>query len=474
MDYYNSIKKNNQTIINYIQNSFNEYILKNIQKLLENNCIRIEYINFRFEYLDFKKINQSYSLKKFSIIFHNFIHIGFNNNFNISNATFLKTVEVNNCTINCRNCTFEEPIKIYKSSSIDINILNTNYKTNYTFDDYIHDIHFTDCNIKKSFEGEKVNFHSKIKFDFCNSNNFEIGSLNFKNSTFKDKFFIKKEPNDNNYSVKIETINISECNFENSVEIVNLTLKNVVNFSNTTFNKKVVFGGTQFNTNIENGNVKNLDTDVYFNLFNTKFIELADFASATFFEPVVFENTDFNKVVVFSAATFKNNAIFMYCKIEDHIVFRNTIFNMGVDLSTSLIADINKINIFNLESIKLQKNYENDIEDNNDYESKMKKGKIVLQNARETFRIFKASLAAQNNHIDALKYQALENEVYLLQLKKDWCNNLVDYLILISNKYSNNFKQSWIRSFLLTFCFGVWIFLLFKIDKLWLFFSEDQ
>lgn len=247
------------------------------------------------------------------------------------------------------------------------------------------------------------------------------------------------------------------CIFEKDVFFPRI-VRNKASFINTTFKKDASFKNSLFIGKVRFYQAKfkgNVDFD------NTKFKDLADFWNATFFNKVIFYKTDFLGTTVFSSTTFIENILFTYSLIDKVVIFRDTKFEKGLDLSLAIISG--QVSIFNIELSDFS-----DINDTNDpiefNENVSENGVITRKNKRETFRILKTQLLLNQNSIDALKFSSLEVKAYTKQLhqnifvdkqiKKYWQN----YSLLKLNWISNKHGLSWWRGVVFTFLIGLFFF----------------
>jgi hypothetical protein len=216
------------------------------------------------------------------------------------------------------------------------------------------------------------------------------------------------------------------------------------------------------------------------NFRNTTFYNLADFWSSTFHQKVIFYKTDFLGITVFSAATFNENVLFTYSLIEKQLIFRETHFKHGLDLSTAIMAgDLNVFDIqlgfFMAEDVlaiahkalnnpeNLKKPFTQLCEEF--YEASISKnGRIPVQNKEETYRILKNQFLEQNNTPEALHFKMLERRTYKDQLDTKHAfqieNNWQERLTLWLNDISNSHGTSWIHAFRFTLLVAIICFAL--------------
>ena len=293
---------------------------------------------------------------------------------------------------------------------------------------------------------------------------------------------VNKEVNFSNCIFQ-ENINFSGCFFnENSTfsyiknkqgEVIAdaAIFKKEVNFFKANFKEPVNFSGTKFGTETDIDN----NSKVWVNFREVKFNENARFHYCSFYYSVTFENTSFNKLVdfyyaeffrsqqfhltdffdraIFSNTIFKQEIQFIYCRTNSnsHIGFESAIFKRGLDISRSnfncnlnfwntTIEEEGEEYVFeNIDNIK----YKNDFEAHDEAPS-------VYKQLRETYRIIKDNSYKQNNKIEALEFSKREMLVYEKELK----SLSADKILLLANKFSNNYGTNWVKGLLFTMLSG--------------------
>jgi hypothetical protein len=176
-------------------------------------------------------------------------------------------------------------------------------------------------------------------------------------------------------------------------------------------------------------------------------------------ESEVYSNAFFNKVefnanCVFTKTRFHKNCIFTYSTFQKQGIFSRAIFRdknnlpTGLDLSQSIVngqLTFFETDLGNYEAKRIDSN-------STEYDDAISKdGKIPIQNKRETFRIIKHQLLQQNNVIEAEKYDKLEKQTLLYETYKNFkIKNISNLFLLLLNKYSNNYKTSWLYALIFT------------------------
>jgi hypothetical protein len=332
-----------------------------------------------------------------------------------------------------------------------------------------------ESNSKLDIENLTIDYDFKYPFAERISvhEHFPNPTLRFINCTFTKDIQIHKGENALEFTDNciFEGEIISKGGKQN-IKFTDCSIKNI-NFENAVFGEE---------GNKQKGKVRfhNCQIKGETNFRNTTFYNLADFWSSTFHQKVTFYKTDFLGITVFSAATFNENVLFTYSLIEKQLIFRETHFKHGLDLSTAIMAgDLNVFDIqlgfFMAEDVlaiahkalnnpeNLKKPFTQLCEEF--YEASISKnGRIPVQNKEETYRILKNQFLEQNNTPEALHFKMLERRTYKDQLDTKHAfhieNNWQERLTLWLNDISNNHGTSWIHAFWFTLISGFLCFAL--------------
>ncbi len=307
-------------------------------------------------------------------------------------------------------------------------------------DKEVQSIKFTECQFKEKFE-----LYTTIK-----------GEADFNQSVFEKEALFSdylSEGYDNcTGSVFEGSLCFKETIFKQRVDFIKVEFKGYTNFNDTKFEEKAKarFYFAKFLN------------DVSFN--NTRFEDLADFFSVEFSRIVIFNKTDFLGTTVFAKAKFEQNVLFTYSRIDELIIFRETQFNRGLDLSLAIIQG--NINTFGI-SLK-NENYEKAEEKKPEEKYITDEGIIFDENKRETFRILKHHNIIQHNSIDSFNYARQEHLAYSEELwkrvKKKEYKAIEDLAIFKFNKWSNNLGTSYLKGVRFTLLFGMFFFYLTAIS----------
>jgi hypothetical protein len=276
---------------------------------------------------------------------------------------------------------------------------------------------------------------------------------------------------------KIEAINFSSCffyfpfavndNFYFSTESKSERRKIVYDY----FKKvRLVFGLCKFKLGFHLNNFSH-DQKIKFwqckfyrlNFYNATFNKLFELVDSEVYSNAFFNKVEFNANCVFTKTRFYKNCIFTYSTFEKQGIFSRAIFRdknnlpTGLDLSQSIVngqLTFFETDLGNYEAKRIDFNSQK-------YDEAISEGeKIPIQNKRETFRIIKHQLLQQNNVIDAEKYAKQEKQTLLEEkdLEAIFEDNILrtfkilftDYFVLKLNKYSNNYKTSWLYALIFT------------------------
>ena len=251
-----------------------------------------------------------------------------------------------------------------------------------------------------------------IEFSLFNDCEF-IDKLELTNVKFESVIF----NNTNNKELKINEINICECEINDKFILNNC---NIVVF---------LSDSTVFNAKFE---IKN--NDIYeFSLINTNFFKLVD-SYNTKYGKFLIEKCIFEDFVGFEMCEFGNNkikskeftAVFLYATFISFVNLRNTKFISGLD-----IEHINLKEAPNFLNAEIDPKYTN----------------------RETYRIVKNSFDIIGNHIAANKFFVQEMKKYKNELKETTL--LQEKLIFFINEKASNFGQSYLRPAFWLVCFSI-------------------
>ncbi|MDR6373029.1 uncharacterized protein YjbI with pentapeptide repeats [Chryseobacterium bernardetii] len=265
------------------------------------------------------------------------------------------------------------------------------------------------------------------------------------------------------------TYEFSDCEFDNEKIIIGNTKRNIIFSGEGKFTKLLSFRNSKLMGKIRFRKCNFNKVDFH----NTKFNDLADFWSCTFNEKTIFYKTDFLGNVVFSSATFKENVLFTYTLIDKLIIFRGTVFEKGLDLSTAIITGT--ISYFDVSL----KDFESEKENGKvEYESFISVNAIIpLKNKRETYRILKNNYEKLSNNSESLEMKELEMKTLLEEVKgrfmsKISLGNFSEYILLLLNRLSNNYGNSYLYGIIFTAVVALVFFYLSVINTNMFFFDS--
>jgi len=353
---------------------------------------------------------------------------------------------------------FNSEITSFQFSKIyDGTFYKTEFRENVLFDSFGNNpkTEIQNTSFKKAIFNKQANFQQVLFF-----NNILFENTLFKGDTFflKAKFYQINNNINNEYKNKLQENNDikekSEVNFKKSNFIGNIY------FSEAFFETDVDFSGSQFNT-ISFGNAT-FDRNVRFHkttfnnnivFFNTSFNKLVEFYRAHFYKPIQFHFTDFLDRAIFSSTEFDEEVQFLHCRVDNnsYIRFESVTFRKSLDISRSNFND--KANFWNIELEEgdtfISSKYQNDFDEKAKTES-TKNTPTIYKKIRETYRIIKSNFYSQNNKIEALKFSKREILVYEKEVK----SLSTDKILLLANKFSNNYGTNWVKGLLFTMLSG--------------------
>ena len=353
---------------------------------------------------------------------------------------------------------FNSEITSFQFSKIyDGTFYKTEFQENVLFNSFGNNpkTEIQNTSFKKAIFNKQANFQQVLFF-----NNIFFENTLFKGDTFflEAKFYQINNNINNEYKNKLQENNDIkkklEVNFKKSNFIGNIY------FSEAFFETDVDFSGSQFNTiSFENAifdrNVRFHKTTFNNNIvfFNTSFNKLVEFYRAHFYKPIQFHFTDFLDRAIFSSTEFDEEVQFLHCTVDSnsYIRFESATFKKSLDISRSNFND--KANFWNIELEEgdtfTSSKYQNDFDEKAKTES-TKNTPTIYKKIRETYRIIKSNFYSQNNKIEALKFSKREILVYEKEVK----SLSTDKILLLANKFSNNYGTNWVKGLLFTMLSG--------------------
>ncbi|WP_313000824.1 pentapeptide repeat-containing protein [Chryseobacterium gleum] len=350
---------------------------------------------------------------------------------------------------------------IIKNQQELINILTDIIKVSYVNSEHVFEIENKIIDFKLRLpleEWDRKAILSRNRMILKNHPNLTF-NFYFKNCEFKkDIIIMDRKSIFNNMDINNEdstdytekgssTYEFSDCEFDNDEILIGNTKRNIIfsgegkfakllNFNNSKLLGKIRFRKCNFNK---------------VDFHNAKFSDLADFWSCTFKQKTIFYKTDFLGNVVFSSAIFKENVLFTYTLIDKLIIFRGTVFERGLDLSTAIITGT--INYFDVSLNDFISEKENG---KDEYESFISEEAIIpLKNKRETYRILKNNYEKLSNNSESLEMKELEMKTLLKEVegrlsRKISAENFSEYILLLLNRLSNNYGNSYLYGIIFT------------------------
>ena len=310
----------------------------------------------------------------------------------------------------------------------------------FIFNSFDYKVKFIICIFMKNVLFGSCHFEENVEFAGC---------VFSQNTDFTCSVFNQKS---NFLSTKFEGLknDFSKIHFNKDTSFENIKVKSDINFSDSIFEENVCFENAAFEGNIRFHESIFEETA---NFTNTKFQKLVDFYLAKFHKAQQFHLTDFLDRAIFSNTIFYREAQFLYNKVENnsYINFESAIFKRGLDISrsnfncnlnfwnTTIEEDGEEYVFESIDNIK----YKNDFEAHDEAPS-------VYKQLRETYRIIKDNSYKQNSKIEALEFSKREMLVYEKELK----SLSADKILLLANKFSNNYGTNWVKGLLFTMLSG--------------------
>lgn len=181
------------------------------------------------------------------------------------------------------------------------------------------------------------------------------------------------------------------------------------------------------------------------------FHAIADFGLAKFEKESTFFNTIFKGKAYFAGIKFHHDCNFGKTEFRTNATFQNSLFDKLFDLQNIKITTLDLVNArfdnTNLLGISA-------------YDEVYSNGKPLTKGNfanKETARLIKGHLDSHNNITESNKYFALEQELYLDELKDPNStepNRWQTIITLTLNKYVSNFGTDWLRSLAVLIIFG--------------------
>ena len=203
--------------------------------------------------------------------------------------------------------------------------------------------------------------------------------------------------------------------------------------------------------------LSSLTYDKNTNFSHCTFTDKIYFSHIIFNNDVIFENITFKKEAIFKDTTFNNNVTFRGTRFNDWVSFKNIIIKKKLDLSFIKANDIIDLSDSTIQSINLEHSR---ISELGFLRVKGHKTSSLTQKNfgnRETARIVKSHFERLNNITESNKYFAIEQELYLDELRNNKLfdtNKYKNIFVLYLNKYVSYFGIDWIRPLLVIFIFG--------------------
>lgn len=402
-----------------------------------------------------KRTNSEYSAVFFSE--HNtkqhIEHMQRDDTIDFSNCLFLFKVDFNKI--------FDNPIsyKRFLDSSTERSVYTKVYrsylKLDFTNAVFLDRVDFNKLYFDKSIILNGTKFLKQVSFNgACFKTNLSLG-----NTSFYDIVYFSNCDFEGYFSASTpkRIIFWDEVFFENSTFVKEANFMNLIFSKNTSFNKSQFLDNARFEKCIFGEKESIIDTWV-------------DFQSAIFKGEAQFYNVRFYNDTKFSKSSFYRFTNFSNCFIRKHAAFFGTQF-----FQNSSFDNINKssekipIGTINLKSCFCNQNLN------------FLNSDINISN-RETARTIKHEFLKQNNQVEALKYHAIEMDLYKKESSKlpkvrlslihkprntsEWLNGKSDRFLLWFNEKITYFGLNPGLGVLRTLQVGIVLFILYYLS-LW-------
>lgn len=315
----------------------------------------------------------------------------------------------------------------YKALKKTISILNQQDKIDLSrinFASFNFDYYEIDTN--KGIYFDFAHFYHKANFKHAKFNNHAY----FSHATF-DHFPIFSNAYFTGEAVFLdalfmEKVYFSDTVFNGETLFSRAKLTNEASFQRTTFNDKVTFDSAAFNS------------EAHFK--NALFRNEANFRSVTFKKAATFENATFTLDAFFGNAKFVDEANLSRTKFKENLYA----YKMQFTKLNLIAIEFQNANLLGISA----------------YDEPNPNGKVLTKSNfdnKETARLIKSHFDAQHNITESNKYFALEQELYLDELKSPAStepNKYQTITALYFNKYVSNFGTDWLRSLIILFIIG--------------------
>jgi hypothetical protein len=253
-----------------------------------------------------------------------------------------------------------------------------------------------------------------------------------------------------NYSialVNIELIHMKNCIVDADVEISISGSDTKINFELVTFNGKFVLSGS--------GKIRDLI------IHKCTFYKSIYLSSLSHEKSVIIQNTTLLDGFVAVDIRLQENLVFGNCSVVGTISFQNSRINGYLKLIVTSITKglmlegltsdtdiyLSRSNIFNFKAVNVPSIFNKGNPGNYSFTNDQK---------RALFQRLKNIYLSENNYIDAAAmkqiemaahYELLKDEIFRFGKFKKY---IVDFVILFTSKWSNNFGSSWLHGVLFT------------------------
>jgi putative membrane protein len=383
-----------------------------------------------------------------------FYYISFKDCVCFEKCIFKKEVSFSKCAFNEKvdfiNCIFKERTNFrgvfFCSISDFSDTVFEGEQNNFSFIHSFEDFYCENINLKSSVDFSRADFKKTVSFERAvfegeaDFSNVEFGKyirndLEYSEYAYAFKKYIEKT------AMQLKGLLKNTSKF--------IEIKNDENDENSFFS--IIFNDAIFR---KNAIFRESVFENMANFTNTKFEKLVDFHLVKFNKAQQFYSTIFLDRAIFSNTVFHEEAQFLYCQTDSnsYIGFESAVFKRSLDISRSNFND--KVNFWNIEleegDIFTSSKYLDDFENPEEESKSTKNIPTIYKKMRETYRIIKSYFYSQNNRIEALEFSKKEMLVYEKEVK----SLSTDKILLLANKFSNNYGTNWVKGLLFTMLTG--------------------
>jgi len=300
-----------------------------------------------------------------------------------------------------------------------------------------------------------VNLQLELKKE---SDIIDLSHIQFPEFNYTDFSFPDEETVVFDRSIFYKKVNFFNTVVNSNLYFADVQFKGEVDFSKSTINEIVSFDNSHF---YEESNFSNMicKKSIYFH--NVTFYKKTHFHYSKFKDLFTFNHTEVKEDIYFHDTIFDKESLFWGVRFNKNAYFSRAKFLIDADFSTSVckdFIDFSEVSLgeLNLENTRYNKSSFLGLHGSNSDIHADPISKENLKN-KESARIIKANFESLKNNNEANKFFAIEQELYIDELKKGFPPSkhaLKNLFVLYLNKYVSFFGTDWMRALLSIFIFG--------------------